>query len=313
MTTEGIHGNPDSDKRALFESLWGLSDGNPYDKERESRVARRRFAPAILHTRGRLEQVRTTEQRNLRVLDFGCSDGHTAQHILGEFASEVDYFGNDLYLPAATQDRMRKLGFNAEVAGGSLDGIPGTWPAFDVVLALSCFQYITNPDDVFARLVSRLEVGGILVAYFYDASPLRRCTDDFLRERFGPQSLPTASAPDLTEGLSPLVSLVEALRDATEGRTISIPATVPQLGIPAGTIPLQQFLIDYVLFAWAPQGATTSRVAWALTEMFQTGAQTYIGLDDIDRLLVENAVDALEVIPGPSGHLVVGVKADREG
>ncbi len=298
--------NPDAGKADLFSFLWNASDENPYDEDRERAVTQRRFGRVIPYVSEQLQRIRRTSTRKLRVLDFGCSDGHTAGVILADFASETEYYGNDLYEPRGTRDRMRSLGFVAEVSGGSLEGIPAEWPEFDVAFAFSCFQYITSPDAAFSQLASRVAMDGLIVAYFYDAGPLRQCTDGFLRERFGGEVTAASSAVELSRTMESLTDLVVALRDATDGVSIHIRSAVPKLGIPVGSMPLQQFIIDHLLFAWAPPGASRERINWALTEMFMTGSQIYVGLDDIDRIFGANGIEPLEITPGPSGHLVIG-------
>ena len=292
-------------RESLYSTLWSSSVEKPYDEVRESEVARRRFGPAVPAIERALERARD-EERPLRVLDFGCADGHTAEQILRPFAGSISYHGCDLYDLDGTLRRMTAAGFDARVSGCGLDGMPGDWASFDVILALSCFQYIPDLDDVFARLVSRLAPGGVLVGYFYDAAPLRRRTDAFFREAMTAE--PASADGELIERLEPLAQLFGSLRDATEGRTIRVPVDVPELGVAAGEIPLQQLLIDTVLFAWAPGGASTTRIQWALAEMFLTGEQTYVSADRVGTLADQHALVLEELISGPSGHLAVMVR-----
>ena len=293
-------------RESLYSTLWSSSAEKPYDEQRESKVALRRFGPAAQAIEHAHDRARD-EDRPLRVLDFGCADGHTAEQILLPFAGSVDYHGCDLYDLDGTLQRLLAAGFDAQVCGSGLHGMPSDWASFDVILALSCFQYIPFPDDVFAGLVSRLAPGGLLVSYFYDAAPLRRRTDDFFREAMTAE--PAGADEELIARLGPLAQLFGSLRDATEGLTITVPANVPELGLVAGEIPLQQFLIDTVLFAWAPRGASTERIQWALAEMFLTGEQTYVGADRVRALAGQNALVLEELISGPSGHLAVMVRA----
>lgn len=297
----------DRDKVEIFAELWGAG-GRGYDEERERGVAQRRFGAVIPHVHKLIEEMGESEGRKLRVLDFGCSDGQTASHILHGLEAKVAYYGSDLYLPDAALNRMFQQGFQVEVSGDSVEGIPRDWPTFDLVLALSCFQYISDPAEAFSALVSKLDAGGVVVAYFYDSSPMRQCTDTFLRERFGPKSIEDSDIGALSNSLEPLVELVEALRQAAASATITIRSAVPELGISAGTMPLQQFIVDYLIFAWAPQGASTERIKWALSEMFLTGDQFYLGTSDVDRMLRANALETIDVVSNPSGHLVVARK-----
>lgn len=276
----------------------------PYDAAREAEVALRRFGPALPVIESAFERARA-EDRQLRVLDFGCADGHTAEQILLPFASFVAYHGCDLYDLDGTRQRMTAAGFDARVSGSGLHGMPSDWVSFDVILALSCFQYIPDLDDAFAGLASRLAPGGVLISYFYDAAPLRRRTDAFFREAMTAEL--ACADEDLIARLEPLARVFGALRDATKGRTITVPADVPQLGVAAGEIPLQQFLIDTVLFAWAPEGASTRRIQWALAEMFLTGEQTYVSADEVRGLMHAHSLQLSELISGPSGHLAVAV------
>ena len=298
--------------------LWSPSDDKPYDDSRESEIARTRFAPAIAAVEKAVRSA-TGVGRRLRVLDFGCADGHTAEQILAPFAGNIDYFGCDIYPLAATLERMAGAGFATRVCGDGLAGIPDDWPEFDVVLALSCFQYIPEPDKVFTSLVSRLAVRGILIGYFYDASPLRQCTDEYFRR------VSTVSADLPTEEriamLAPLAALFEAVREATTGASVQVPLDVPELALEAGAIPLQRLLIDHVLFAWSPRDAPRRRIQWALAEMFLTGPQTYLSAEAVAELLSANSLAARQVVSGPSGHLVIaereegppGVPASRSG
>ena len=292
-------------RESLYSTLWSSSAEKPYDQVRESEVALRRFGPAVPAIERALERARD-EDRPLRVLDFGCADGHTAEQILLPFAGSVDYHGCDLYDLDGTLRRMTAAGFDAWVSGSGLDCMPIDWTSFDVILALSCFQYIPDLENVFAALVSRLASGGVLVGYFYDAAPLRRRTDAFFREAMTAE--PASADGELIERLEPLAQLFGSLRDATEGRTIRVPVDVPELGVAAGEIPLQQLLIDTVLFAWAPGGASTTRIQWALAEMFLTGEQTYVSADRVGTLADQHALVLEELISGPSGHLAVMVR-----
>lgn len=307
MGNESADKNPDAYKAGLYSSLWQASEDKPYDEVRESEVTRLRFASAVPFIEQRL--VNLQGERNLRLLDFGCADGHTAEQILLPFATSVDYYGSDLYPLDATQAWMRERGFNATVSDGGLSGIPGSWPQFDVIMALSCFQYITDPETVFGELVARLAPGGVLVAYFYDAGPVRRQTDAFMREVFGAHEGTDPDPANLITALEPLAELYGALRDATRGSQISIPNAVPELGIPAGVMPLQKFLIDHLVFAWAPEGATTKRIQWALAEMYLTGTQTYQDAQAIARMLEVNGLRQESLVSSPSGHLVVALKS----
>ncbi len=293
----------DADRSLLYARLWSPSDDKPYDEAREAEVARRRFGPAQPFIAERAEHARA-EGRRLRVLDFGCADGHTAEQILAGLVDEVDYLGTDLYPLEETRRRMRERGFRAEVSTGGLATLPDEWHDLDVVLALSCFQYIPDTAGTFAGLASRLAPGGILIGYFYDAAPLRRVTDKFLREVHG-----AAGAAAAIDDLRPLAELFASLRDATRGSEIVVREAVPELGIPAGTMPLQRFLIDHLVFAWAPEGADTKRIQWALGEMLLTGPQVYLGPGEIAGLLAGNGLALRERVTGPSGHLVVAQRA----
>jgi len=293
-------------RESLYSALWSSSAEKPYDEARESEVARRRFGPALPAIERALVRA-SAEGRPLRVLDFGCADGHTAEQILAPFAASIDYHGCDLYALDGTLQRMTSAGFHARVSGAGLEGMPDDWTSFDVILALSCFQYIPDPDGVFAGLVARLAPGGVLVGYFYDAAPLRQRTDAYFREAVTADA--TLDDDGLIARLEPLARLFGSLRDATDGRRLTIPEDVPELGLVAGEIPLQQFLIDTVLFAWAPGGASTTRIQWALAEMFLTGEQTYVSADHVRGLLQSQSLQLKELISGPSGHLAVGVKA----
>ncbi|MDQ5975058.1 MAG: Methyltranfer dom protein [Actinomycetota bacterium] len=293
-------------RESLYSTLWSSSAVKPYDEARESEVALRRFGPAVPAIEGALGRARA-EDRPLRVLDFGCADGHTAEQILLPFAGSVAYHGCDVYDLDGTLQRMKASGFDAQVSGSGLHGMPSDWASFDVILALSCFQYIPDLEDVFAGLVSRLAPGGVFVGYFYDAAPLRRRTDAYFREAMTAQ--PAGADEEFIARLEPLARLFGSLRDASEGRTIAVPADVPELGVVAGEIPLQQFLIDTVLFAWAPGGASTTRIQWALAEMFLTGEQTYVSADRVAFLADQHTLVLEELISGPSGHLAVMVRA----
>lgn len=286
--------------------LWSPSDDKPYDHSRESSVARTRFAPAVAAIEEAVRRA-TGVGRRLRVLDFGCADGHTAEQILAPFTGSIDYFGCDIYPLTGTLERLTAAGFAAQVSSGGLAGIPEEWPEFDVVLALSCFQYIPEPDEVFAGLVSRLADQGILIGYFYDASPLRQCTDEYFRR----VSTVSADVPpeERIEMLAPLAALFEAVREATTGVSVQVPLDVPELALEAGAIPLQRLLIDHVLFAWAPPDAPRRRIQWALAEMFLTGPQTYISAEAVAELMSANSLAARQVVSSPSGHLVI---AERE-
>jgi SAM-dependent methyltransferase len=168
-------------RESLYSTLWSASKENPYDEEREAEVARNRFGPALPAIKRALARA-GTEGRPLRVLDFGCAGGHTAEQILSQFAGSIEYHGCDRYDLEGTLRRMTAAGFDARVSGSGVRGMPADWTSFDVVLALSCFQYIPDLDDVFAGLVSRLAPSGVFVGYFYDAAPLRQRTDAFFRE-----------------------------------------------------------------------------------------------------------------------------------
>ncbi|MDO8307707.1 MAG: class I SAM-dependent methyltransferase [Actinomycetota bacterium] len=295
-------------RESLYSALWSSSAEKPYDEARESDVARRRFGPALPTIERALARARA-EGRQLRVLDFGCADGHTAEQILAPFADSIQYHGCDVYELDGTLQRMTAAGFRARVSGTGLAGMPDDWTSFDVILALSCFQYIPDPGVVFASLVSRLAPGGALVGYFYDAAPLRQCTDAFFREIV--TAGPASDDEELIARLGPLAELFGSMRDATAGRSIAVPVDVPELGLVAGDIPLQQFLIDHVLFAWAPKGASTTRIQWALAEIFLTGEQTYISRGDVRALAEANELDIDELISGPSGNLLVATGPPR--
>lgn len=296
-------------RESLYSTLWSSSTDKPYDESREAAVARRRFGPALPAIEEALVRART-EGRPLRVLDFGCADGRTAEQILSPFAGSIEYHGCDLYDLEGTLRRMTTAGFDARVSGSGVRGMPADWTSFDVVLALSCFQYIPDLDDVFAGLVSRLSPGGVFVGYFYDAAPLRQRTDAFFREALA--APPVDGDADLISRLDPLAELFGSLREATDGRIISVPVDVPELGIVAGQIPLQQFLIDHVIFAWAPEGASTTRIQWALAEMFLTGSQTYISAADVKALAESHELKIEQLISGPSGNLLVAFGSHQE-
>ncbi len=292
-------------KESLYSTLWSASATKPYDEARESDVARRRFEPAVPAIEEALARVKQ-EGRKLRLLDFGCADGHTAEQILSPHADGIDYHGCDVYDLDATQKRMVAAGFSARVCGQGLSGIPPEWPTFDVVLALSCFQYISPVDHVFADLVARLAPDGVMVGYFYDAGPLRQRTDAYFREAL---SVPAGVDDEAQiERLAPLASLFASIRDAADGRTVDVREDVPELGLVAGEIPLQQLLIDHVLFAWAPPDASRMRIQWALAEMFLTGDQTYVSAEVVADLLAANSLETRGIVSGPSGHLAIAVK-----
>ena len=289
-------------REALYAKLWNSSAEKPYDEEREAEVARRRFGPVAPMIEWALERARA-EERPLRVLDLGCADGHTALQILAPFSASIDYYGCDLYPLAETQQRMTDAGFRAQVSGAGLSGTPPDWTSFDVILALSCFQYLNDVDATFASLTARLAPGGVFVGYFYDAAPLRQRTDAFFREAV--TAIPAQDDEQLIARLEPLAQLFASLREATTGRSITCPADIPELGISAGEMPLQQFLIDHILFAWAPSGASTTRVQWALAEMFLTGDQNYINVGDVRALAEANQLEIAELVCGPSGTLLL--------
>ena len=291
----------DPDDRANFyKTLWGHSNLKPYDEQREAEVTQRRFGPAIPYIEARVQALKGLDQR-LKVLDFGCADGFTAEQILTPVRDRIEYLASDLFSLDETSQRMRERGFTTEVSIGGVDQLPDHWREVDVVLALSCFQYIEDTAATFGELAGRLSRGGIFVGYFYDASPLRRISDDYLRDAVG---TPGSGIEDL----KPLARLLGSLRDATEGRDITVHEEVPELAVPKGTMPLQQFIIDYVLFAWAPGGAETVRIQWALAELLLTGSHTYLGPGELDRLLSWNGLNLLERVSGPSGHLVIAEK-----
>ena len=74
-------------------------------------------------------------------------------------------------------------------------------------------------------------------------------------------------------------------------------------------MPLQQFLMDYLIFAWAPKGADLPRIQWALAEMLLTGPQVYLGPEEINRLLEANELEVGKHVSGPSGHLVIAKRS----
>ena len=302
MVQSEFTGEP-ADRAAMYARLWAGSTAKPYDEEREASVASRRFAsvaPAIQVHADRIGGP-------LRILDFGCADGHTAELILRLVTGHpIDYFGCDLYPLDATAERMSKAGYTAATSERGLAGMPDDWRDFDVVLALSCFQYIRDSATTMAGLVRRIAPGGLFIGYFYDAPALRQATDEFLRGQYDT----VGRAPEeLLAQLAPLAALNCALRDALGDTFIDVPEDVPELGISRGRVRLQQLLIDNILFAWAPGGATRTRVQWALGEMLLTGPQVYLSAVEVHALLTENrlVIDSLET--GPSGHLVIAHRA----
>ena len=290
----------------LFSTLWSASENKPYDEMRETEIVRARFA-SLLPFIEEQALFAQKEGRRLRVLDFGCADGHTAEVVLQPWIRGLDYFGSDVYPLEATASRLRARGFSVETSVGGTANLPATWCELDCVLALSCFQYIPDTDETFAALVSRLRPGGLFAGYFYDAAPLRRVVDAHLRHVFG--SVDVEEPADRIASLQPLAELLESLRTACDGQEISVREAVPQLGVPEGSMPLQQFLMDYLIFAWAPKGADLHRIQWALAEMLLTGPQVYLGLEEIGRLVEVNGLELGEHVSGPSGHLVIARRA----
>jgi SAM-dependent methyltransferase len=296
----------DADARSrIYGALWSASDAKPYDEAREAEVTQRRFAAALPYIQRRADLVRP-QARRLRVLDFGCADGHTAEQILASLVDEVLYLGADLYPLDRTAQRMRARGFEAEVHSGSLASIPGDWRDLDVVLALSCFQYIPDTEATLTALAQRLAPGGVFVGYFYDAAPLRRVTDAHLRSLFDSRA---ADPNEAIEALRPLAELMASLREATREASITINEPVAELGIPATTMPLQQFIIDHLIFAWAPEGAGRTRIQWALAEMLLTGQQVYLSPAELAPLLDASGLQVREVISRPSGHLIIAERS----
>ena len=290
----------------LFSTLWSASENKPYDEMRETEIVRARFA-SLLPFIEEQALFAQKEGRRLRVLDFGCADGHTAEVILQPWTRDLDYFGSDLYPLEATASRLRARGFSVETSVGGAARLPATWCELDCVLALSCFQYIPDTDETFAELVSRLRPGGLFVGYFYDAAPLRRVVDAHLRDVFG--SVDDEESAGRIASLQSFAELLESLRNACDGQEISVSQAVPQLGVPEGSMPLQQFLMDYLIFAWAPKGADLPRIQWALAEMLLTGPQVYLGPEEINRLLEANELEVGKHVSGPSGHLVIAKRS----
>lgn len=290
-------------REEVYAALWAGSDEKPYDDEREASVVARRFAsvaPAIQRTADRLE-------RPLRLLDFGCADGHTADLILRQVATcGVEYFGCDVYPLAATAARMAAAGCRVATCDSGLAGMPDTWPEFDVVLALSCLQYIPETEAVISELTRRMAPDGLFIGYVYDAAPLRKATDDFLRASF---DAPGLEPQDLLARLAPLAALNCALREAIGDTVVDVPLAVPELGIAAGQIRLQQLLIDHVLFTWAPPGATRTRVQWALGELLLTGPQVYLSMSEVCLLLERHGLVVTATEQGPSGALIIAKRA----
>ena len=102
--------------------------------------------------------------------------------------------------------------------------------------------------------------------------------------------------------------MFSVLRDATEGMSVTVPVDIPNLGLRAGEVPLQQFLIDNVLFAWAPTDASITRIQWALADMFLTGDQIYISAEKVRALAETHSLDIEDLVSGPSGHLAIAVR-----
>ena len=295
---------PDSTRSALYAALWAGSADKPYDEVREAAVVERRFGPVA----PALRRLRELSDQPLRVLDFGCADGHTAQLILEAAGGPpLAYYGCDLYPLDATAARLTRAGFRTKTCSTGLAGMPDDWRDFDAILALSCMQYVPDTAGTLMGLRDRLRPGGLFVGYFYDAPPMRRETDRFLRETFSAQGTGADPAQSI-DRLRGLAALNCAIRDAVADTVIDVPAAVPELGIPAGPMRLQQFLIDHVLFAWAPAGASAERAQWALGEMLLTGPQVYLNEADIRRLMDGAGLTIEQVDSGPSGHLVLATK-----
>ena len=248
---------------------------------RETEIVRARFASLLPF----IEEQALFAQKDAdcESLTLAAQTG-TRQKYPTTMIRDLDYFGSDLYPLEATASRLRARGFSVETSVGGAARLPATWCELDGVLALSCFQYIPDTDETFAELVSRLRSGGLFVGYsmtqlLYDASSTH--LEMFL-------SVDDEESVGRIASLQSFAELLESLRNACDGQEISVSQAVPQLGVPEGSMPLQQFLMDYLIFAWAPKGADLPRIQWALAEMLLTGPQVYLGPEEINRLLEAN-------------------------
>ncbi len=290
----------------VYASLFGATDERPYEDARESDVALRRFA-TLISAFGDMASAhhQQGDSSPLRILDFGCGDGHTASVILDGAADEVRYYGCDVYPLDQTASRLESLGFSAEVCGEGMGGMPSDWTSFDLVMALSCLQYVPDIEATFAGLASRVRSGGLLAAYFYDAGPMRQVTDAFFREGLNAGDGATPSTGELLGRIEPMAQLFMALSNSLDGVTVDVPVDVPLLGIIAGEQPVQKLLIDYLVYCWAPQGAQLDRVVWASAEMFLTGDHNYPSREGVLALAAKNGLHVEALTSWQSGHLLI--------
>jgi len=283
----------------IYELLWKGSAAKPYSDLRESEIIHTRFARVKRELNQMAASCQTSGGR-LRVLDFGCADGHTAQQILASAGDRIEYCGCDLYDVSEAVSVVAKPPRVGIARNGGLPALQETDTEFDAIFALSCLQYVDDPQAVVNDLAQRLRYKGALFVYLYDARPLRRATDNFFRSAFADKEV---------EDLLPLARFWIALRDALGDTMVEVPEDVPELGLTAGPARIQRLIVESMLFAWAPPDSSTQRVAWALGEMFLTGSHTYFDRDAASRLVGVAELDLEWLESGSSGHLLKAVRS----
>jgi 2-polyprenyl-3-methyl-5-hydroxy-6-metoxy-1,4-benzoquinol methylase len=100
------------------------------------------------------------DPRGLRILDLGCGGGHNGALLKRAGAREV--IGVELHAGATAQARTR---LDAVVQGdlAHLDLADLGLEPFDAILASDVLEHLAEPEDVLARVLSRLRPGGVVV------------------------------------------------------------------------------------------------------------------------------------------------------
>lgn len=183
----------------------------------------------------RLDELLSTTGGKKRILDAGCGSGVSGLLLFGDRLKQHDYCGVDISESVlVARQRFDEWGIPAQFAQTDLNSIPESYGMFDIIFSEGVLHHTDSVERAIMSLTGRLVPGGILMFYVYaQKAPVRKYTDDLIREHIAPLDNETA-----WKALEPLSKLGKALGDLNI--EIELEDDIPYLGITKGKHNIQR-------------------------------------------------------------------------
>lgn len=247
-----------------------------------------------------LDGLRAYLSDKSRILDGGCGNGRVTALLASAAAENSEVMGIDLNADEVAADNL--AGYpNINVRNADLLGDLTGLGKFDFIYCQEVLHHTENPAGGFSNLTEQLADGGEIAIYVYkQKAPVREFVDDFVRNAI--KDMPYEKAMAVSERITDLGRQLSEI-DAT----IKAP-DLPELGIEAGTYPVQRFFYHFFMKAfWNPELTQHENVV-VNYDWYHPSTCSRHTMDEVRAWYTDNGLDVVHAFEDFYGITVRGRK-----